>query len=145
LRIREGTFLFKPLVDLNEVYPLPQDEEKYNFTYPVAQYDHDEGVAVSGGFEYTGSLVPELKGKYVFADMNNGRLFYIELDEVKPGSMVTIKEWNISVNGKRTTTAELCGKKRVDLRLGKDPNGEIYLFSKQDGKAYRLVPSNTPV
>jgi mono/diheme cytochrome c family protein len=136
---REGTFLFDPHKDLNKVYPLPPDEATFDFKYPVAQYDHDEGLAVSGGFEYTGSLAPELNGKYVFADMNNGRLFYIDVDEVRDGSIATIREWTITLNGKAITTAELCGNQRVDLRLGKDYNGEIYLFSKQDGKLYKLV------
>lgn len=139
---REGTFLFLPLKDLNTVYPLPSDEAARAFTYPVAQYDHDEGLAVSGGFEYTGTLAPELKGKYVFADMNNGRLFYLDMKEIRPGKMATIHEWKLSVNGKLTSTAELCGKKRVDLRLGKDHSGEIYFFSKQDGKVYRLISAN---
>ena len=143
--VREGTFLFKPLVSLNDVYPLPPDEETYDFTYPVAQYDHDEGLAVIGGFEYKGTLAPELKGKYVFGDMNFGRLFFIDLDEVKPGSRATIRELNITLNGEITTTAALCESKRVDLRLGQDHEGEIYFFSKQDGKVYRLVSESTAI
>lgn len=137
--IREGTFLLDPHGDINKVYPLPQNDAEANVTYPAAQYDHDEGLAVTGGFEYTGSAVPELKGKYLFGDMNNGRLYYLDLAEVKPGTLATIREWKITLNGKATTTAELCGSKRVDLRFGKDQNGEIYFFSKQDGKVYRLT------
>ncbi len=143
--MREGTFVIHPTGDINKVYPLPSDDAKTDFTYPVAQYDHDEGAAVSGGFEYTGTDFPELKGKYLFADMNNGRLYYLDLSEVKPGNLATIKEWKVIFNGKVTTTAGLCGSKRVDLRFGKDQNGEIYIFSKQDGKVYRLIPSNTSV
>src|SRR5690606_9774171 len=127
------------------VYPLPPDEEAQQYTYPVAQYDHDEGLAVIGGFEYQGTRAPELNGKYVFGDMNFGRLFYINLNEVKPGHQATIRELNITVNGKPTSTAELCGNERVDLRLGQDHEGEIYFFSKQDGKVYRLVSSGTTI
>lgn len=142
--MREGTFVIHPTGDISKVYPLA-DDDKTDFTYPVAQYDHDEGAAVSGGFEYTGTAFPELKGKYLFADMNNGRLYYLDLSEVKPGSMAAIKEWKVLFNGKATTTAELCGSKRVDLRFGKDQNGEVYIFSKQDGKVYRLIPSRTSI
>jgi glucose/arabinose dehydrogenase len=140
--IREGTFLVDPFGDINKVYPLPPDEAGLNVTYPAAQYDHDEGLAVSGGFEYTGSLVPGLMGKYLFADMNNGRLYFLDLKEVKPGSMATIREWKITLDGKPTSTAELCGSKRVDLRFGKDADGEVYIFSKQDGKIFRLAPGD---
>ena len=137
--IREGTFRVDPFGDINKVYPLPAADANYNVTYPVAQYDHDEGLAISGGFEYTGARVPQLRGKYLFADMNNGRLYYLDLADVRAGSLTTIKEWYITYNGNAVTTAELCGSKRVDLRFGKDAEGEIYFFSKQDGKVYKLA------
>ncbi|MEX1240233.1 MAG: PQQ-dependent sugar dehydrogenase [Cyclobacteriaceae bacterium] len=143
--IREGTFLVDPLGDITKVYPLPPDDADFNITYPAAQYDHDEGLAISGGFEYTGSTIPELKDKYLFADMNNGRLYYLDLEEVQPEKIATIKEWKVTLNGQPTTTAELCGSKRVDLRFGKDQNGDVYFFSKQDGKVYRLMHSNARV
>jgi glucose/arabinose dehydrogenase len=52
------------------------------------QYDHDDGISITGGFVYRGSGIPELFGKYVFGDLalrNNpprvdGRLFYADLD-----------------------------------------------------------------
>ena len=137
--IREGTFLVNPYGDIMKVYPLPPNDAEYNITYPAAQYDHDEGLAISGGFEYTGGAIAELRDKYLFADMNNGRLYFIKLDDVRPGHITTIEEWNITYNGEPTTTAELCGSKRVDLRFGKDANGDVYFFSKQDGKVYRLA------
>ena len=137
--IREGTFLVNPYGDITKVFPLPENDAEYNITYPVAQYDHDEGLAISGGFEYTAEEMSQLKGRYLFADMNNGRLYYIDLDDVRPGHITSIKEWNITHGGKPTSTSELCGSKRVDLRFGKDARGDIYFFSKQDGKVYRLA------
>ena len=141
--IREGTFLVNPFGDITKVYPLPANDAQYNVTYPAAQYDHDEGLAVTGGFEYTGSTHPELKNKYLFGDMNNGRLYYIDLAEVRPGRIATIREWKIALNGNVTTTAELCGSTRVDLRFGKDARGNVYFFSKQDGKIWRLAGAHT--
>jgi len=143
--IREGSFLLNPYGDISKVYPLPADDANYNVTYPIAQYDHDEGLAISGGFEYTGTSAPELKGKYLFADMNNGRLYYLDLADVKQGHFTTIKEWKITYNGKPTSTAELCGSKRVDLRFGKDHKGEVYFFSKQDGRVFRLTQANKAI
>ena len=140
--IREGTFRINPYGDITKVYPLPEDDLNYGVTYPAAQYDHDEGLAISGGFEYTGTAIQELSGKYLFADMNNGRLFYIDLADIRAGKIAPIHEWKITFNEKPTTTAELCGSKRVDLRLGKDHNGDVYFFSKQDGKIYRLAEAH---
>lgn len=51
------------------------------------QYDHGDGIGVTGGFVYRGSVIPELYGKYVFGDLAirggprvDGRLFYGDLE-----------------------------------------------------------------
>ena len=143
--IREGTFVVNPYGDIKKVYPLPENDAQYGITYPAAQYDHDEGLAITGGFEYTGKNIPALQGKYLFGDMNNGRLYYLEVSEIKPGKIATIREWRITHNGVPVTTSGLCGSKRVDLRFGKDANGDVYFFSKQDGKVYRLAHANSAI
>jgi glucose/arabinose dehydrogenase len=143
--IREGTFVVNPYGDIKKVYPLPADDSQYGITYPAAQYDHGEGLAITGGFEYTGKNIPALRGKYLFGDMNNGRLFYLDISQIKPGKIATIREWKITHNGVPVTTAGLCGSKRVDLRFGKDANGDVYFFSKQDGKVWRLVQANAAI
>ena len=138
--IREGTFVLDPYGDLNKVYPLPANDSLYGVTYPVAQYDHDGRVAaVSGGFEYWGTAIPDLAGKYFFGDIPSGRLFYLNLADVKSGRRAPINEWRVSVNGAQTTLAELCGTDRVDLHFGRDKKGELYILTKPDGKVYKLV------
>jgi len=52
------------------------------------QYDHDDGISITGGFVYRGDGIPQLYGKYVFGDLAlrtnptraDGRLFYADLD-----------------------------------------------------------------
>ncbi|MFC4872219.1 PQQ-dependent sugar dehydrogenase [Negadavirga shengliensis] len=136
--VREGTFVIDPEIDINQVFPLPEDDEKYGYTYPVAMYDHDEGNAISGGYEYWGTHVPALEGKYLFGDIVQGRLFYIHTAELQRGSHAPIYEWRISFEGKVQSLVELCGSKRVDLRFGRDHEGELYLFTKPDGKVYKM-------
>ena len=137
--IREGTFVFDPYGDLNKVYPLPANDSIYKITYPVAEFDHDEGKAISGGYEYWGTAIPQLKGKYLFGDIPSGRLFFIEMADVKQGKQAPIKEWKISMNGTQRTLKELCGSDRVDLHFGRDSRGELYILTKADGKVYKLV------
>ncbi|MBL7735369.1 MAG: PQQ-dependent sugar dehydrogenase [Chitinophagaceae bacterium] len=137
--LREGDFVLKPLETITKVYALPEDDAIYNITYPAARYDHGEGNAISGGFEYLGSASPQLAGKYVFGDIANGRLFYVNINDLKLGSRAPIREWQVTFNGKKTTLLELCKKNKVDLRFGRDAHGEIYLWSKQDGKVYKVV------
>jgi mono/diheme cytochrome c family protein/glucose/arabinose dehydrogenase len=136
---REGTFVINADQNMHNIYPLPTDDAGHNFTYPVAQYDHDEGNAIAGGFEYWGSAVPELKGKFIFGDIVKGRLFYIETANLQAGKLQPIKEWRVSVGGQIKTLSELCGADKVDERFGRDANGELYITTKPDGRMYQLV------
>ncbi len=139
--IREGTFVIDPSQNMFNIYPLAADDSKNDITYPAAQYDHDEGNAISGGFEYWGNAIPELKGKYLFGDIVKGRLFYVEMKDLKLGSQAPIKEWRVSLNGSLKTLTELCGAEKVDERFGRDSKGELYIMTKPDGKLYRMVSS----
>jgi len=137
--IREGTFMERFFNDIGKVYPLPPNDSIYHVTYPVAQFDHDEGTAISGGFEYYGSAIPQLAGKYVFGDIGSGRLFYVNMKDLRLGRQAIIKKWNITDNGVPATLAKLCRNTRVDMRFGMDSKGELYILTKQDGKVYKLV------
>src|SRR6185436_14454179 len=52
------------------------------------EYDHNEGISITGGFVYRGRAMPELFGKYIFGDLAlrtapvraDGRLFYADLE-----------------------------------------------------------------
>jgi len=134
---REGTFLFDHLANPEIVYPLPDSDSGY--VYPVAQYDHDEGNAISGGFVYAGTEVPQLKGKYVFGDIPRGKLFYTKVDEMELGQQAQVYRLNLEFDGQATDLASMTKSRRVDLRLGQDAAGELYLFTKADGKLYKVV------
>jgi len=137
--IREGTFLERFFYNTGKIYPLPGNDSVYHVTYPVAQFDHDEGVAISGGFEYRGTAIPQLAGKYLFGDIASGKLFYVNVKDLRLGNQATIKKWKISFKGVPTTLVQLCGKDRVEMRFGMDSKGELYLLTKADGKVYKLA------
>ncbi|HMH31949.1 MAG TPA: PQQ-dependent sugar dehydrogenase, partial [Puia sp.] len=140
--LREGRFLLDPNGNLSKVYALPPDDSLYHVTYPVASYDHDEGKAISGGFEYWGSAIPSLKGKYFFGDIPTGRLFFVDMAALKQGGDATIREWRVSINGITKSLTTLCGSDRVDLHFGRDNRGELYILTKADGKLYRLATAS---
>jgi hypothetical protein len=137
---REGTFAFdhaNPAI----LQPLPDDDATLGYTYPVAQYDHDEGAAVVGGFVYRGTLLPELQGKYIFGDLVNGRVFVVDVDDLVQGSQAQVEELTLLRDGAPTTLLALLGNDfRADLRFGLDESGEIYLLTKRDGMVRMLVP-----
>jgi len=117
--IREGLHCFDPF---NPTEP-PEDCSTDGLTDPVAEYTHDDGLAVVGGFVYRGSNFPALVGKYVFGDFSTdffvpgGRLFYLDAD----GDMSQIFEFIIG-EANEPLGAFLLG-------IGEDEAGEIYVLT----------------
>ncbi len=134
---REGSFLFDVYANSELVYPV--DTPNNRFTEPALQYDHDEGNAVSGGFTYNGKAAPLLKGNYLFGDIPRGTLFIAPLDSLGKGHGGTVLRAGLIIDGEDTTLMDRSLDARVDLRFGADTNGELYLFTKNDGKIYKVV------
>ena len=148
---------------LNTLLPLPAEildgRQKDGFTYPVAIYDHDEGRAVSGGFAYHGRIAG-LRGKFVFGDVQRGRLFAADLAELKkaddgiPQTVAAIEELQLytrdaSGNRVNVTLQELVDRQmgansivRADLHIARTGDGELLITSRQDGFIRRLVPDS---
>src|SRR5262245_618441 len=162
---REGIWengMTRPGGALNQLYPLSaavlsgREKEKEGFIYPVAMYDHDEGVAITGGFTYTGRI-PVLRGKFVFGDINRGRVFVADTAALKkaddgvPQTVAPIEEVQLYVrnaSGGRENVSfkELVEKvmgtslTRADLQISRSGDGELLLTSRQDGWIRMLVP-----
>lgn len=137
--VREGTFQISPYGNLNKVYALPEDDAAYNLSYPIAQYTHEEGKAISGGFEYWGQTIPELEGKYIFGDIVNARVFYIDVKDIKSGQQALIKELKLNIDGQEISFSDLHDGKKVDIRFGRDQLGELWISTKIDGQIYRVT------
>lgn len=136
--VREGNFVIHDTGNINKVYALPVNDSAAHFTYPVIEYDHDEGKAISGGYEYKGKI-KDLQHKFLFGDIPTGRLFLTAIGNIQQGAVADIQEWKVTLNGKQQTLKELCGSDRVDLHFGRDAAGDVYIMTKADGKIYRIV------
>ena len=136
---REGTFATSRF-DQTTLFDLPSNDASFGYAYPVAQYDHDEGRAIAGGFVYRGTAVPRLVGHYLFGDIVNGRVFHVPVAELALGRRAVIKELTLLRAGRVVTLAALVRGKdgRVDLRFGQDEAGEVFVLTKQDGRIRRL-------
>ena len=134
---REGNFVIKPEGNMNQLFPKPTKEKKY--TYPIAQYDHEEGNAISAGFLYTSSDIPFLSDKYIFGDIVNGRVFFIENKDLVLGKPANIQELDLELDGKPINFREICNNSKTDLRFGQGESGELYLYTKTDGKIYKVI------
>jgi hypothetical protein len=145
---------------LNELYPLAPEvldgRVKDGYTYPVVVYDHDEGRAITNGFAYRGRIAA-LKGKFVFGDIFNGRIFVSDLAAMKkaddgiPQTVAPVEEVQLYIRdagGKRVDVSfrDLVDKSmgkpmpRADLHISQSRDGELFLTSRQDGMIRMLVP-----
>lgn len=116
-------------------------------TLGTLEYDHDDGIAIVGGFVYRGSAIPALYGKYVFGDLAlvnlpprvDGRLFYADLETG------LIEEFLLPdfANGKLPDGLTVHG-------FGEDGAGELYALvtnapaNASAGIVYRIAPVPEP-
>ncbi len=86
---------------------------------PVAEYGHDEGCSVTGGYVYRGAM-PEWNGIYLYGDYCTGRIW---------GLLLAEGAWR---NELLFQTGELI------TTFGQDEAGELYFASDQGG-VFRLT------
>jgi len=87
--VKEGTFLFNRTdgtIGANSPGSPAGMIDPISGPMGTLQYDHGDGISITGGFVYRGSAIPDLFGKYVFGDLAirggprvDGRLFYADL------------------------------------------------------------------
>lgn len=135
---REGSFEIDPKDNMQHVFALPNNNE-IDINYPSIQYDHDEGNAICGGFIYTNTKLTALKGKYLFGDMLKGRIFMADEAKMIQGEGTVIEELTIVYNKMTTTLLTLSKSDHAKFRMGIDTIGELYIWSMNDGKVYKIT------
>lgn len=127
--VKEGTFLFNRstgTVGANSPGSPAGLIDPISGPLGTLEYDHGDGISITGGFVYRGTGIPQLYGKYVFGDLAltpaangnpriDGRLFYADLQAG------TLNEFLIPqfVNDKLPNGLTVHG-------FGQDGNGELY-------------------
>ena len=132
----EGTTRIDILTDPTVVFPATE-AELAPYVSPHGQYMHDDGTAVTGGYVYHGPI-EALRDKYVFGDIVNGRLFYMNMGADL--SDHTIYELKIVRDNEITSIKALSQVDRAHLRVSYDPrDGFLYVFTKDDGMIRRVT------
>ena len=130
-------FGWRPREGLIQNPAFPNEDPVTPRTDPIFDYGRSLGVSVTGGYVYRGSAVPELQGKYIFADYGSARFWLTTLNDTKTnGSTVEI---TTDINPGRTTVRSISS-------FGQDPQGELYVCELNDtnGKVFRIL-SEGPV
>lgn len=107
---------------------------------PLYDYGRSTGGCIIGGYVYRGALHPELQGKYIFGDHNNGRIW--SLEETGGGG--------VDIDTLLTLSRHGPGPKNGMGSFGIDASGEIYVLSLagtdlDGGRIYRLDKSTSGV
>ncbi len=95
-----------------------------NAIAPVFEASHIDGnCAITGGFVYRGSRIPDLVGSYVFSDYCNP---VVRAIRVERGAMVAIRDLGVSAT--------------MVASFGQDNGGELYMVSQNQG-VFRIDPA----
>lgn len=142
--LKEGSFCFNPNgADPGFVFeadPCPGAEDR-ELIDPIAEYDHDEGIAIVGGFVYRGSDIPSLRGRYVFGDFfhpgsGSGRLFFLEERNIEERGNSRRRS---RVREREIFEFQLASREQLGLSLfgfGQDQNGEVYVLGNETGTPF---------
>ncbi len=102
----------------------PRDNcDRTGLSEPVFVYPHAEGASITGGYVYRGTSMPELYGKYLFADFVVGRIWALEGTAEKPEAVL------LNSGGPKPSISS----------FGEDAQGEVYVLDWQSGTIYRLA------
>lgn len=109
-RIYEGSLVYAP-----------NDPATGDYVMPIAEYQHNRGCSITGGYVYRGQELPDLEGVYLFADYCSGIIWatYRDADG----------HWQ---------TQEIMDTEYLINSFGEDANGELYIVS-HTGSIYRLA------
>jgi glucose/arabinose dehydrogenase len=117
---RGGNFGWS-IMEGNHCYPPPSDTcDMTGLILPIAEYSHDEGRSITGGFVYRGPLIAQLRGTYVFGDFISGNI------------------WGLDEEGSGVWTHSLLLATSLSISsFGQDGAGELYVLD-YGGTVFRL-------
>ncbi|HSH76612.1 MAG TPA: PQQ-dependent sugar dehydrogenase [Longimicrobiales bacterium] len=118
-RITEGTACYDP----------PSGCSSAGLTPPIHEYGHDEGCSITGGYVYRGSALPDLVGRYFFADFCST---WIRSFVVVNGTAQGVQDHSPDVGPVASISS-----------FGEDGNGELYVVS-LGGTVYRVAAAGGP-
>jgi glucose/arabinose dehydrogenase len=95
-----------------------------NYVFPIWEYAWSPGYSITGGYVYRGPNVPELTGKYIYADYGSDRIWALDYDGINPAT----NEFLLTATGSPTS-------------FGVDEGNELYLVTFNPNKIYRFTPT----
>ena len=109
--------------------------ETAKFIDPIFEYNHGEGLSITGGFVYRGNKLPELKGAYIYGDFIIGKIWALRVsDEGK------VQSNDLLYTSPQTPAADAKKKPSVLIKptaFCEDADGEILVLD-WNGTVHRV-------
>ncbi len=109
-------------------YNLQACSARSRYRVPVAEYGHEEGQSVTGGYVYRGNAIPALKGVYVFGDFISGTLWGLFPRASGGFDRRVLVQSNLGV-----------------VSFAQGNGGELYVVDLFSGGLYRLALRQPPI
>ncbi|MDB4934789.1 MAG: hypothetical protein JWP87_1761 [Labilithrix sp.] len=94
----------------------------------LVEYDHSEGVSITGGYVYRGTKIPGLFGKFVYGDFGSGRI------------------WAVEKTGPDSFAPMLLAQTELKIStFGQAPDGELFVADYGTGVIHAIEPAGTSV
>ncbi|MBO9308420.1 MAG: PQQ-dependent sugar dehydrogenase [Chloroflexi bacterium] len=110
--IMEGAHCFQPRTGCN----------RDGLQMPIAEYDHSQGISITGGYVYRGSAFPRMQGYYFFADFGSTKVWALRETSADTWEMTEVMSAHFPVSS-----------------FGEDEAGELYLVDFSGGTIHRLM------
>ncbi len=110
----------------NHAYPSGSTSSRSRMRFPVAEYGHDVGRSVTGGYVYRGTAYPALVGTYLYADFEAGWIAGLQRLNENGTELVTPRVRTLVENAGNPSS------------FGEDEDGELYVCDWR-GTLYRVT------
>jgi hypothetical protein len=103
--------------------------DRTGLTPPLVEYSHEDGCSITGGIVYRGKALPELDGRYFYADYCTGLLRSFSWAQ---HAVREHWDWKPAIDKEGVLTQV--------SSFGTDHDGELYIVE-LTGSIYKLVPA----
>ncbi len=113
------------LMEGNHCYPASANCDSAGLVLPVAEYDHTQGISVTGGYVYRGASLPLLIGRYLYSDYGSGTIWGLQADGSGGYGVEELLDTDLNI-----------------VSFAQDQLGELYVLH-LGGSIHKLMPEST--
>lgn len=122
LIVKGGNYGWNIMEGLHCFPPIKKDCDQDGLVLPIAEYSHDEGQSVTGGYVYRGKEISDLAGSYIFGDFVSSIIWSIKETAPNIWERTKLLETDLAISS-----------------FGEDEQGEIYIADHR-GAIHKIIP-----